>query len=292
MSGSAQRARRAAQVAGAGRASAREARTPVCVRVLVDASCPRWLALAARDALVPDRGGARVLVEGADRPVAAEGPDAALVLAGEGRGALAARAWARSGVPTALLAPGSAPGAEGVEAIAVSAPGELAAPLGAWLAAATDRPLAMASAFPVCRAAVCAARVRSCAARNAALAALAPAHGADLPIMCASQASLALETAAAGNLGLGAARVAEVAAVCALGTLWRACARALARRSGLPVRATGALVAAAGTLATGAALAAGRAAAASLARGGERTGAPAGAGRARDDGYVTIGEAR
>lgn len=289
-------ARRAAEVAGAGRSALGEARREVCLGVVVDASCPRWLAASARDALVPDRGGARLVVSDEALDVAAGGPcDAVLVLAGRDGGAAAAAARSLAATaPTALVAP-PVPGRaapEGAALVEVPAADETPARLGAWLGSACAHPLAVASAFPVCRSEVCADLARSCAAKNAAVAALSPGHGADLPVMCANQVGLALDMAAAHGRRLGAGRLAEAAGVCALGVLWRSCARALAARVPLPARATGALVGAAGTLATAAALSARLSLEGLAARGAAPAAARAPrATEGRDDGYVTIGEA-
>lgn len=282
---------RVGEVAGAGRSALGEARRPVCLRVIVDRSCPRWLALATREALVPARGGARLVVDaswGAGEPC-----DAALVLAAGVPTAVAA--CVAAGEPTALVLPaGSAQGApEGADLLSVAAHDEVAQRLGAWLAQACPHPLAMASAFPVCRAAVCAERVRACAARNAAVAALPLGHGADLPVMCANQAGLALELAAAHGRRLDAARLVDLAGVCVLGTLWRGCARALAARTPLAHRAVGALMGGAGTILTAAALALRLSLEEVPAR---RAVTPGDAGpreaRPADDGYVTIGDVR
>ncbi|WP_455139748.1 hypothetical protein [Thermophilibacter sp.] len=288
---------RAAEVTGAGRSALRESRGPVALRVVVCESCPRWLALAARDALVPARGGARLIV-GDDRAAASrEACDAALVLGGsDGAGAAAASRLAASGEPTALVLPAGscARAPEGAELLEVASADGAAGVIGPWLAGACARPLALASAFPVCRAAVCEELVRACAARNATVAALPLVRGADLPVMCANQVALALELAAAHGRGAGLARVADIGGVCALGALWRACARAIARRSALPGRVVGALVAAAGTVATGAVLSARLSVGEALPRGaagGEAAPAP-GRDASEEDGYVTIGEAR
>lgn len=285
---------RAAEVAGAGRSSLGEARRPVCLRVVVDTSCPRWLVLAVRAALVPGRGGARLVV--GDAWGAGDPCDAALVLAGEA--SPSASVCAAAGEPTALVVPtGVVPEAPGgVDLLEVVARDEVAKRLGSWLARACPHPLAAATAFPVCRAAVCAELTRACAARNAAVAALPLGHGADLPIMCANQASLALELAAAHGRRLDVARLADVAGVCALGVLWRGCARALAARTPLSTRVAGVLMGGAGTLVTAAALALRLSLEGAP---GRRSMSPRAAeprldtvAEATDGGYVTIGDVR
>lgn len=291
-------AARAAEVAASGRTALREMSEPVWVHVVVDPSCPRELALAVRDALVPQRSTARVSVAPeAPSALSAGGelPDAALVLVGDARRSLAeAQVILGDGVRVALVtgagldAPGLGEGT-GVDVVRAAGPEALRVELGAWLAAASDRPVAMAAAFPVCRRAVASVLTLSCASRNALLAALPAPAVADMPVMCANQASLALELAAAHGEGASAERLAEIVGVCAGGLVWRLVARALTSSlpgASLPLRAA---VAYAGTLVTGRALErAHEVRRAGRCSGARREPAPAALAPRPGGGYVTV----
>ncbi len=242
--------------------AAREER--VALRVHVDAACPREVALCVRDALLAERPGGVVDVRDMRAPLPGEElPDAVLVLAGDGGGGELVCAYALAGASVAVVVEGAleaprldlpAQAAARVGVVAASSPGALRDKLAAWLAGATDKPLAVAACFPFCRRAVTDALVARCAVENAAVGAVGLLPGSDLPIMCANQAMLALDIAAAYGRGMGVGRAAEMAAVLGAGLAWRAVARALADvapGAGAAVRAG---VGYAGTLVAGRAL--------------------------------------
>lgn len=256
---------RVVEVLSSGRAAMKGRDERVVLHVRVDPTCPSGLARAVRDALVAERVGGVVEVmslSGAPGP-GANGPEAALLLVGEGPCADLASAYARSGVPVALVVEGAldAPAvdlpdqtAALVEVVAASSPEALPERLATWLAHVCEHPIALAANFSFCRRAVVDALVSRCAVENAAVGAISLIPGSDLPIMCANQAKLALDVAAAYGRGLEPARVAELACVLAGGVGWRALARTLA--AALP--GVGSLVKAGvgfgGTMATGGAL--------------------------------------
>lgn len=312
---------RVLEVLSAGRGSFRGRDERVHVRVHVDPSCPRDLALAAKRLLVPERENVSVEVTGPSAvPSEAGAPDAAVVLSGGGDCGRLVEAYARAGVPacvvveTALDAPRldlpeQASGLAGV--VAASDPSALADKLAGWLVGAVeDKPLALAAGLPFCRDAVVSRLVARCAAENALVGAVSLIPGSDLPIMTANQAKLALDMAAAYGCEVDGSRAVELAGVVGAGLVYRSVARSLV---GL-VPGVGALLKAGvgygGTVATGQALRlrfeAGEGAVPPLFR-RDVAGASAGAGPSRpasgtrpqalpaseaDGGYVYVGSER
>lgn len=255
---------RVAEVAGFARSSSLGRDERVSAHVLVGDGCPRPLAGAVREALMPERPNADVVVcplEGACPP--SDVPDVAVALVGPSSGATELGAYARAGVPVAVVVEGAleAPRVdleEGpaalVHVIAASTPDVLTDKLADWLASATDKDLAFAACFPFCRRAVVDRLVGRCAVENAVVGAVPLIPGSDLPVMTAKQLKLALDVAAAYGRPMEPARALELACVVAAGMGWRSLARALL--AALPGAGTllRAGVAYAGTLATGSAL--------------------------------------
>lgn len=304
---------RVLEVLSAGGAALRGQGETVTIRVHVDPTCPRALALATRRALVAERPGGVVDVRGLAPADDGVRPDAALVLVGRADVAALVALYARSGVPVAMLAEGALDvpavglpegAATLVGVVCASSAATLEHKLAAWLVSATDKHLALAANFAFCRDAVCDALVGRCAMENAAVGAIPIIPGSDLPIMCANEAKLALDLAAAHGRPIELARLLDLVGVLGAGL---AC-RSLARAATTLLPGFGPLVKAGvgygGTLATGSAL---RARLAALS-GPEAGRAPdAGAERVAsaervapgpaqalpeppDDGYVTIGE--
>lgn len=310
MAGKKVAAGRILEVLASGRSALAGRDERVVVRVHVDPTCPREAALALKGALVPERAGGVVEVLGAQAPAVRAGePDAVLVVVGQSPCEGLVGAYARAGVPVGMVVEGAldAPrldlpeqAAALVGTIASSDPAALPERVAAWLSRAVDKPLALAACFPFCRGAVADALVARCAAENAVVGAITLIPGSDFPVMCANQAKLALDLAAAYGRDVEPARLGELGGVIAGGLLWRSVARALV--GWLP--GVGALLKAGigygGTLATGNAL---RLRFELAGRGGEsdapaEAAAPAAPGtgalptaRPADDGYVTIGGA-
>ena len=214
---------------------------PLVLRVHVDATCPRPLALAVRDALVSERANGRVDVFGLALPEDAPAPDAALVLVGSGPCADLARAYAMCGVPVALVAEGAldlpavdvAEGASWlVGTVLASSPEAVPHALASWLAGAVEKDLALAACFPFCRREVCDAAVTRCAAENAAIGAISLIPGSDLPLMTLNQLKLALEVACANGRDLDATCAAALLGVAGSALVWRAAAHGVS--SALP----------------------------------------------------------
>lgn len=229
---------RIAEVIGSGKDALKEIDEKVTLHVCVGHGCPRDLALVVKRVLSAERSGGTVEVCALDTaPIAgAESPDAALVLVGDDDPSEVVSRYARSGVPVALIVEGAldVPGIDLPEqalslvgVIASSSADDLPDKLASWLAGSVDKGIALAANFPFCRAAVVDELVRRCAVENAAVGAISLIPGSDLPIMCANQAMLALDIAAAYGRGLEPARAAELAGVLGAGFVWRSLARSL-----------------------------------------------------------------
>ena len=219
---------------GRGSFAARDER--VVVRVHVDPACPREVALFVKGALAAERPGGVVEVRDMRLPARGEeDPDLVLALVGEG-GAELVGSYARSGVPVCVVVEGAldAPRLELPEqaaalvgVVAASSEEALSEKLAAWMAGIAEKRLALATNFPFCRRAVTDALVSRCAVENAAVGAVSLVPGSDLPIMCANQAMLALDIAAAYGCDVSLERAAELAGVLGAGLAWRALARTL-----------------------------------------------------------------
>lgn len=227
-------------IASAGKESLDSMGAAVLIRVHVGPGCERALVLAAKEALVAERAAGEVEVLGIEPPSgSAADPDAVVILGGPseaGAGALV-RFYAACGVPcayaceTALDAPAVQLGEaeEGLFGVVCASSADALAPkLASWLAKSVPNPIALAANFPFCRDAVVRRLASSCAMENAAVGAISLIPGSDFPIMCASQAKLALDIAAAYGNGAGLSRAAELAGVVGAGIAYRGVARAAA----------------------------------------------------------------
>lgn len=256
---------KAREVLNFGKGTEERRMMPVRILVLVDPASSRELVSAVRDALVPETSRALVLVESLGEgsyPVVAADTDVALVVAGgsdELTGAAVAAAH-NAGVACCVVAessvdaPKAPAGAEDVGLVAATSPEALLDKLGRWIVGVTDKDLALAANFPFVRRPKVDQLVRTCAAENAAIGAIVVIPGADMPVMTANQAKLALEIAAVYGRDVSPERLLELAGVVGGGFAWRAVARELV---GL-VPGFGTLLKAgigyAGTMATGTAL--------------------------------------
>lgn len=208
------------------------------IRVHVGAECPRELALAAKEALSAQRAGGAVEVMGLCMPVvSAAAPDAVVVLAAAHEVGLRPllSAYLAQGVPCALVAetlleiPGlDEEGCAGVGLVCASDADALGPKLAEWLSGVVPNPVALAANFPFCRDAVVNRLAARSAAENAAVGAISLIPGSDYPIMCASQAKLALDIAACYGNGVELSRALEVAGVFGAGLAYRGVARAAA----------------------------------------------------------------
>lgn len=221
-------------------ARASEARRHSCVRVAIELEegAPDDLALALKDALMPETASGLVHV-GRVRAggVLRVNPDCdlAVVVAGDsGAAAGVARAFSRAGVPCAIVVETSvdAPelaGTPGVALVSAATPEALLPKLASWMADTCRADVALAANFPFCRRAVAERCIRERSAQGAAVGLLPLSGGADFPVLAAGQTLMALDLAGAYGRGPSADRLADVAAVIACGLASRSVAKRLAR---------------------------------------------------------------
>lgn len=207
--------------------------------VLVDTTCPKWLATAMRDVLMPERD-ARVDVLVLDGRPSTKGIDVGIVLAGRSealvRGAIRSFAGARQHVivvaESSLDIPEShlpAKLGQFVTDVVASEPGPLYERFASALIASTDKGVSCAANFAFCRDATTARLVSRCAAHNAVMGILDFIPGAGMPLMTMNQINLGFDIAATHGQGLSARRIPEVAVIIAAGLVYRGAARLLIR---------------------------------------------------------------
>jgi len=214
----------------------------LALTVLVDESCPRWLATAVRDALVPERD-AIVDVRRLTSTPNFVGFDVGIILCGSSadliRDAIRTFAGARQHVivvaESALDIPQTLmPSKLGqfVRSVVAAVDAHMRERLSSALLAATDKDVALAANFDFCRGDATAHLVSKCAARNAMMGVFDFIPGAGMPLMTMNQMNLAFDIAATYGQGLSIARVPEVIFVVAAGVCYRGVARVLS--SALP----------------------------------------------------------
>lgn len=252
------------EVVGAGREADKGYNEPIAVAVWVDPGAPQALLQTLRDCLLPEQPTGLVEVHDLhDRFLEREDPtDVAVVVPGSCGDAAreVVRSFAHNGTPVAVVVESAVEAPDfGLEQDSASLVGVVAASddshmkskLADWLVGATPKGIAFAANFPFCRDAEVTALVRRCAVSNAAVGAVDLVHGADMPVMTANQAKLALDVAAAYGHGMELARLPEIAGVVVAGVAYRWAARGLCE----VVPGLGALVRSAagylGTTATG-----------------------------------------
>ncbi len=220
-----------------GKSSSEARKEPVAVDIVVDANAPAQLIDAVKRALVPEQPEGRVSVQALEGSQAtAPAPDVALVIAGGKVSEVAriAKAYSTLGAPVAILAESSvdAPpmgalssGSAPISLIIVTDEENLLDKLGHWIVDSSSKDLAFAANFPFVRPAKVDALIGACAVENAAVGAVGLIPGADMPIMTANQAKLALDIAAVYGHDLDKARIADLAGVVGAGLGYRAVAR-------------------------------------------------------------------
>ena len=217
-----------ADILGAGRQSERKRSEGVRVGVVVARDAPPSVVSCVRSRFVPELPGGHVEVLPLGEEPAPGTDYAPAALA-------AARRIAGRGVPVAIAVESVLDRAEEameptdlVSYVAGANDDALGDAIAAWaVGACGEKGIALAANFPFCRAAKVRELVRACALGNAAVGAVGILPGADLPVMTASQAKLALDIAAACGRPLRLERVADLAGVLGAGFLYRAIARAL-----------------------------------------------------------------
>lgn len=241
------------------------------VRLAVSVACdaPLDLARALRASLRPRLSTGRLYVSGfggaLGMPPVNGLSDAALVLCGADVEAAACiyRSYREIGVPCAVVAPSPQMardlsvrfGAWGD--VLVSTAERVPECVGAWLVGTLeDRAGVLGANFPCCRRARARGVVRAAARDNALVGALVFLKDADMPVMLANQAAMAVRLAGLYGVPLDASRAVDLAALAVWALLMRSCARRLTSALPLPEFAVKAAVAAAGTYAAGGAAAA------------------------------------
>ena len=229
--------------------------------VLVDPSCPVWMACAVRDALIPERD-ALVDVASLEVPATVAGIDVGIILCGGSaeqiRSAIRAFCTVRQHVVVVAESALDIPQtympsklSQFVRSVVASEHGPLLERLASALLAATDKDVAFAANFRFCRESATADLVSKCAARNAVMGVLDFIPGAGMPLMTMNQVNLSFDIAATYGQGLSIARVPEVVFVVAAGVCYRGAERILSATMpalGLIMRIA---VAYGGTLVTG-----------------------------------------
>lgn len=229
--------------------------------VLVDPTCPRWLAVAIRDVLVPERD-ARVEVSPVVPHPKTLGVDVGIIIAGrsesEVRSAIRTFAGARQHVVVVAESSLDIPEThmpaklgQFVSDVVASEHGPLLERFAVALLDATDKDVSCAANFSFCRTAATAHLVSRCAAHNALMGIADFIPGAGMPLMTMNQINLGFDIAATYGKGLSLGRIPEVAVIIAAGLVYRGAARVLLRAVpalGLVIRAG---LAYGGTLITG-----------------------------------------
>lgn len=231
------------------------------IAIHVDTACPRWLALAIRDAFVPMRD-AVVNVYVLDGHPVVKGVDVGIVLCGGSealiRGAIRSFAGARQYViavaETSLDIPEThlpAKLGQFISDVVASEHGPLYERLANALLDSTEKDVSCAANFAFCRNVATARLVSRVAARNAVMGVADFIPGAGMPLMTMNQLNMGFDIAATYGKGLSIARAPEVAVIVAAGLVYREVARLLIRvvpNLGLITRI---LIAYGGTLVTG-----------------------------------------
>ena len=221
------------QVADGAKAAEASRRTCVRVSVVLEKNAPADICVALKDALMPKTATGLVHVETleGDAPVHVNPScDLAIVVSGAtGRAGAVSRAFTGAGVPCAIVVETSAEApapaeVTGAALIAAASSEALLDKLADWMAGACKADIALATNFPFVRRTVAKKCVSTRSAQNAAVAIL-PLGGADMPVMTANQALMALDVAGAYGNGATIERAAEVSAVVACAFASRAAAR-------------------------------------------------------------------
>jgi len=229
--------------------------------IYVDTKCPRWLALAIKDAFVPERD-ARVDVYVLDGHPVVAGIDVGVIVSGGSealvRGAMRTYAGARQHVivvaETSLDIPDThlpAKLGQFIADVVASEHGPLYERLANALLDSTEKDVSCAANFAFCREVATARLVSRVAARNAVMGVADFIPGAGMPLMTMNQINMGFDIAATYGRGLSIGRVPEVAVIVAAGLVYREAAHVLMRflpRLGLITRM---VVAYGGTLVTG-----------------------------------------
>ncbi len=207
--------------------------------IYVDTTCPRWLAVAIRDAFVPERD-ARVDVFVLDGHPSVAGVDVGIVVAGHSdaliRGAVRSFAGVRQHVIVVAESSLDIPNAnlpaklgQYISEVVASEHGPLYERLANALLDSTEKDVSCAANFAFCREVATARLVSKVAARNAVMGVVDFIPGAGMPIMTMNQINMGFDIAATYGHGLSFGRIPEVIFIVAAGVAYRSAARFLVR---------------------------------------------------------------
>lgn len=222
-----------------GREAAESMEEGMHVGIYVDTTCPRWLALAIRDAFVPERDAVVDVFVLDGRPSVA-GIDVGIVLAGRSealiRGAIRSFAGVRQYVIVAAESTLDIPDThlpaklgQFVHTVVASEHGPLYERLANALLDSTEKDVSCAANFAFCREVATARLVSRVAARNAVVGIADFIPGAGMPLMTMNQINLGFDIAATYGHGLSIGRVPEVIFIVAAGFMYRNAAHMLTR---------------------------------------------------------------
>ncbi len=207
--------------------------------IYVDTTCPKWLAVAIRDAFMPERD-ARVDVFVLDgRPSVAD-VDVGIVIAGHSealiRGAVRSFAGVRQHVIVVAESSLDIPNAnlpaklgQYISDVVASEHGPLYDRLANALLDSTEKDVSCAANFAFCREVATARLVSKVAARNAVMGVLDFIPGTGMPLMTMNQINMGFDIAATYGHGLSIGRVPEVIFIVAAGVTYRIVAHLLVR---------------------------------------------------------------
>lgn len=228
----------ARQVVDGVRASSVARRSCVRIAIEVEKGAPTALVRAVKEAFVPQTatGLVHVAAFAAGTQVRVNPDcDLAIVLAGTtGAATAAARAFAGAAVPCAIVVETSVevPVREqpaGVEVVAAADDAVLLDKLAAWMAGTCHADVALGTNFPFARRAIAERCASERSTKNAVIGLLPFGSSADLPVMAANEALMAIDIAGVYGQGAGVARLAEVACVVGAAFASREAARRLSR---------------------------------------------------------------
>ncbi|MCH3943245.1 MAG: DUF697 domain-containing protein [Atopobiaceae bacterium] len=226
------------EVLQSGKDVAQRRNATIRIAIFVDRAAPGDLVETIKSAFMPELPTALVHAEalGPSAPAVNGSTDVAVVVAGGSDESVEAcvRALAARSVPCAVVAESSldAPDLDGtssagspVALIAASSREALLDKLANWLIDSTEKDLALSASFPFIRHPKAMRIVQRCAGENAAVGAIGFIPGADMPVMTANQAKMALEIAAVYGQDVTPERIPELLGVVGGGFACRTAAR-------------------------------------------------------------------
>jgi uncharacterized protein (DUF697 family) len=252
-------------VVNMGREAEESMEESMIISVHVDPACPRWLALAVKTALVPERDAVVNVSSLVSNPTVAD-VDVNVIVAGhseeEVRSAIRALAAKRQRVVVVAESSLDIPEtnlptklSQFVFDVVASENGPFRERFSAALLDATDKDVSCAANFAFCREAATARLVSRVAARNVFMGLADFIPGAGMPLITMNQINMGFDIAASYGHGLTIGRVSEVIFIVAAGFAYRGIAKMLCQAIppfGIVIRIG---VAYGGTLVTGRTLA-------------------------------------